>query len=329
MESKKSIIGIGNALMDIVVKLPDYQILQKNNLPKGSMILVDAETSVNINAQTAGFEKTLVPGGSVANTVHGLASFGVRTAFVGKVGNDELGKQYANGLSEIGATPQLFKSTNATGVAMALVTPDSERTFATYLGAAIEMSADDISIDLFRDFDIAYVEGYLVQNHDLVRKVVEMARKAGLIIAIDLASYNVVEENIDFLKEIIKDHVDIIFANEDEVKAFTGQEPEEAIKTLMDICDIAVVKLGKMGSIIYNGSDLYRIGISGSTCVDTTGAGDLYAAGFLYGLSCNFDLKTCGRIAAITAGHVIKVYGARMDKTMWKALLADVEKMFV
>jgi len=329
MESKKNIIGIGNALMDIVVKLPDNQILQKNNLPKGSMILVDAETSLNINSQTAGYEKSLVPGGSVANTVHGLASFGVRTAFVGKVGNDELGEQYANGLSEIGATPQLFKSTTATGVAMALVTPDSERTFATYLGAAIEMSADDISIDLFRDFDIAYVEGYLVQNHDLVRKVVEMARKAGLIIAIDLASYNVVEENIDFLKEIIKDHVDIIFANEDEVKAFTGLEPEEAILSLMDICDIAVIKLGKNGSIIYNGNDLYRIGIAGTTCIDTTGAGDLYAAGFLYGFSCNFDLETCGRIAAITAGHVIKVYGARMDKAQWNELISDVNKMFV
>jgi sugar/nucleoside kinase (ribokinase family) len=329
MESKKSIIGIGNALMDIVVKLPDDRILLENNLPKGSMILVDAETSENINLQTVGLNKTLVPGGSVANTVHGLASFGVRTAFIGKVGNDELGKQYANGLSEIGASPQLFTSSTPTGVAMALVTPDSERTFATYLGAAIEMPSEDITMDLFRSFDIAYVEGYLVQNHALIRKVVEMARKAGLIIAIDLASYNVVEENIDFLKEIIKDHIDIIFANEDEVKAFTGMEPEEAILSLMDICDIAVVKLGKQGSIIYNGTDLIRIGIAGTTCVDTTGAGDLYAAGFLYGLSCNFDLETCGRIAAITAGHVIKGYGARMDLARWDELISDVKKMFV
>ena len=209
MQPKKSIIGIGNALMDIVVKLPNDDILQKNNLPKGGMILVNSATSNDINAQTSNFERNLVPGGSAANTIDGLANLGVETAFVGKVGNDQLGEKYAQGLSTIGVNPQLFKSETQTGVAMALVSTDSERTFATYLGAAVELTADDITIDLFRDFDYAYIEGYLVQNHDLVRKVAEMARKAGLTTALDLASFNVVEENLDFLKEIIKEHVDI------------------------------------------------------------------------------------------------------------------------
>lgn len=318
MSTQKRIIGIGNALMDVVVKLPNDEILKQNNLPKGSMILVDAETSAGINEQTKKFEKILAPGGSVANTIDGLAHLGADAAFIGKVGKDELGKKYHDGLLAIGAKPNLFETNTSTGVAMALVTPDSERTFGTYLGAAIELSAADISIELFREYDIAYIEGYLVQNHDLVRKAAEMARKAGLTIAIDLASYNVVEQNLDFLKEIVNEYVDIIFANEEEAKAFTGQEPEQAILTLSELCDIAVIKVGKKGSLIKSGDELIQVGIIEANCIDTTGAGDLYAAGFLYGLSNRFDLKKCGEIASITSGNVITVYGARMDETIWK-----------
>jgi sugar/nucleoside kinase (ribokinase family) len=328
MQSKKSIIGIGNALMDIVVQLPNDEILAKNGLPRGSMVLVDFETSNDINAQTTPFERIWMPGGSVANTIDGLANLGIETAFVGKVGNDPVGDNYAEGLMKLGVRPHLFKSDTPTGIAMALVSPDSERTFATYLGAAVELNAEEITIDLFRDYDFAYVEGYLVQNHELVRKAVEMARKAGLTTALDLASYNVVEENLAFLKEIIKEHVDIIFANEDEAKAFTGLEAEAAVHAMLEYCDIAVVKTGKNGSLICNGEDLFRIEIFGDTCVDTTGAGDLYAAGFLYGLSCNFDIETSGRIASVVAGHVVKVYGARMDAILWNDVRSEVEKIF-
>lgn len=327
MSTKKSIIGIGNALMDIVVKLPNDEILKQNNLPKGSMILVDAETSASINQQTNDFEKLLAPGGSVANTIDGLAHLGADAAFVGKVGKDELGKKYHDDLVAIGAKPNLFESETSTGVAMALVTPDSERTFGTYLGAAIELSPNDLNIELFREHDIAYIEGYLVQNHDLVRKAAEMARKAGLTIAIDLASYNIVEENIDFLKEIVSEYVDIIFANEEEAKAFTGQEPEEAILTLAGLCDIAIVKVGKKGSLIKSGKELIRIGIIEAKCIDTTGAGDLYAAGFLYGLANNFNFQKCGEIASITAGNVISVYGARMNETTWEDINIKVASL--
>ena len=210
---------------------------------------------------------------------------------------------------------------------MALVTPDSERTFGTFLGAAIELSTDDVNIELFRGHDIAYIEGYLVQNHDLVRKAAEMARKAGLTIAIDLASYNVVEENIDFLNEIISEYVDIIFANEEEAKAFTGQEPEEAVLKLADLCDIAVVKVGKEGSLIKSGDELIKVGIIEANCIDTTGAGDLYAAGFLFGLANRFDLKKCGEIASITSGNVISVYGARMDTATWENIKTKVNSL--
>jgi len=313
--------------MDIVVKLTNDEILLQNNLPKGSMILVDAETSASINQQTEGFEKMLTPGGSVANTIHGLAHLGVETGFIGKVGNDVLGAIYEEELSKIGAKPLLFKSSTATGVAMALVTPDSERTFGTYLGAAIELTAEDLTIDLFRNYEIAYIEGYLVQNHLLIRKAIEMARKAGLTIAIDLASYNVVESNLDFLKEIVAEYVDIIFANEEEAKVFTGKEPEEAIKILGDLCEIAVVKVGSKGSLIAKNDKIISVGTIGSNCIDTTGAGDLYASGFLYGFANDFSMEICGKIGAITAGNVITVYGARMDNNQWEDIKNQINKV--
>jgi len=325
--NSKSIIGIGNALMDIVVKLPDFEVIQKNNLPKGSMTLIDAETSKNLNNQTNQFAKILTPGGSVANTVHGLAYLGAKAGFIGKVGNDELGEKYFNELEQIGAKPILLKSNTSTGIAMALVSPDSERTFGTYLGAAVELSPEDITIDLFRNYDIAYIEGYLVQNHDLVLKASEMARKAGLTIALDLASFNVVEENLDFLKHIVEEYVDIIFANEEEAKAFTGVEPEKAIDVLGNMCDIAIVKIGKNGSLIKYNDAVILVDAIGTECIDTTGAGDLYAAGFLYGFSKGLPMEVCGKIASIVAGKVITVYGARMDQSLWNVILDDVKKL--
>ena len=324
MDSKK-IIGIGNALMDIVVKLKDDSIPEKNNLPKGSMTLVDAKTSSDINRQTEGYEKILTPGGSVANTIHGLAYLGIKPGFIGKVGDDELGQIYQDELEKIGAAPVLFKSSTSTGVAMALVTPDSERTFGTYLGAAVELSPEELTASLFHGYDIAYIEGYLVQNHELVRKAAVLAHEAGLTIAVDLASYNVVESNLDFLREIITNYVDIVFANEEEAKAFTGKDPENALDELSHLCKIAVVKTGAKGSLIGTGDTRINVGITGTTCVDTTGAGDLYAAGFLYGFAKGLPLELCGKIASVIAGKVITVYGARMDNTLWKIILNDIE----
>ncbi|HPR33207.1 MAG TPA: adenosine kinase [Prolixibacteraceae bacterium] len=323
--TEKTIIGIGNALMDIVVKLPNDDILYRNALPKGSMTLVDASVSESIRQQTEGMEKILTPGGSVANTIYGLACLGAGASFIGKVGDDELGRLYGNELTRFGARPQLFQSeTTPTGVAMALVTPDSERTFGTYLGAAIELSASDLTPHLFAGHQIAYIEGYLVQNHDLVRQAAQLARETGLTIALDLASYNVVESNRAFLDGIVREYVDILFANEDEAKAFTGKEPREALTEMAGLCNMAVVKTGSRGSLVQRGTEVHEIGITGSHCIDTTGAGDLYASGFLYGLSRSLPLEICGKIGAITAGKVITVYGARMEPDLWDSIHREI-----
>ncbi len=325
----KKIIGIGNALMDVVVKLPDHSLLEQFNLPKGSMVLVDAAASSSINQSTSDLDWMVAPGGSVANAISGLANLGTKTAFIGKVGSDDMGRAYSSELEKNGIIPKLFGSSTSTGLAMALVTPDGERTFATYLGAAIELEADNLSEELFIGYDFAYIEGYLVQNHDLLYNAMNLCKKAGLKIVLDLASYNVVKENLAFLKEMVNTYVDIVFANEDEAMAFTGKEPYEAVEELARLTQVAVVKLGKEGSLIRSHAGATeKIGVHGSfQCVDTTGAGDLYSAGFLHAYALGHPLSVCGEAGALVAGYVVSVFGARMTADMWNSIRLDLNKI--
>ncbi|HQE55250.1 adenosine kinase [Tenuifilum sp.] len=322
-------LGLGNALVDILVQLPNDAKLFELNLPKGSMQLVDAERMQSILAQTEGLPRTLAAGGSAANTIHGLANLGMSTAFIGKVGDDSFGQAFANDMIQNGITPIMLKGNAESGRALAFITPDSERTFAVYLGAAIEMTPNDLDPSLFNGYTHFHIEGYLVQNHGLVRKAVELAKQSGCSISLDLASYNVVDENRDFLREVVKNYVDIVFANEEEAKAFTGKTPVEALHELGKLADIAVVKLGADGSLIKQGETTFEVGVIEVSSIDTTGAGDLYAAGFLYGLSKGLSLLKCGEIGAILSGHVIEVLGPKMDGIRWskvKDLVLEVEK---
>ncbi len=336
----KKILGMGNALVDIMIPLEDEKILEQLGLPKGSMQLVDKNRSSQILHVLAGLEKSLSAGGSAANTIHGLATLGAKTGYIGVIGEDELGGSFVRDMINAGVDPHLIHSTEETGRAIALVTPDSERTFATFLGAAIELSADHFEVgsqqpevgsqhpasgiphpasyhQLFKGYDYFHIEGYLVQNHALVEKAVHLARAENLIISIDLASYNVVEANREFLQHIISEYVDIVFANEEEAKAITGKEPVEALNILAGTCKIAIVKTGSKGSLVKSGGEVVEIGVIPVNPIDTTGAGDLYAAGFLYGHSLGMPLQRCGEIGAILAGNVIEVIGSKMTETQW------------
>ncbi|NLB86457.1 MAG: adenosine kinase, partial [Bacteroidales bacterium] len=267
------IIALGNALVDVMTMLTDDSVLEKLNLPKGSMQLVDQETSQNIQKFTADFSKSLASGGSAANTIRSLANLGVSTGFVGKICDDEMGKFFAEDMKKTGVFPHLKKTSTPTGIAVALISPDSERTFATYLGAASELSAEDISDLTFKGFDILHIEGYLIFNNELIEKAVATAKKAGLKVSIDLASYNIVEENLDFLKYLIDKYIDIVFANEEEAKAFTGQEPEQALEMISSLCEIAVVKVGRQGSLVKGFNEKHAVAAIKAKPIDTTGAG--------------------------------------------------------
>ena len=223
--------------------------------------------------------------------------------------------------------PLLLTSATPSGRCVVLVSPDGERTMCTYLGAASELTAGDLSPDMFKGYDIFHIEGYLVQNNDLIRKAVKLASEAGLTVSIDLASYNVVEENLDFLKEIVSKYVDVVFANEDEARAFTGKSPSEALEAISKHVRIAVVKTGKEGSLVKSADGTFRVPARKANCIDTTGAGDLYATGFLFGMACELPLERCGEIASLVAGHVVEVLGAKIPDVAWEEIRSEVSNV--
>lgn len=323
------VLGMGNALVDIITRLEDDKLLKTFGLPKGSMTLVDFETSNFINSETAGLLKQKASGGSAANTIHGLAHLGVDTGFIGMVGNDDLGTFFYKDMRNKNIKPILFKSVTETGRAVALISPDSERTFATYLGAAVELSTEDLNSSIFKGYDYLYIEGYLVQDNQLIEKAVRLAKKRGLKVCVDLASYNIVEEHKSVFHALLEEGVDIVFANNMEAEALTGEKPEKAVRILGESVDIAVVKTGAEGSLVFSDGELTRIGVRPSNPIDTTGAGDMYSAGFLYGLINGQSMEICGKIGAILAGRVIEVYGAKMDESVWENLRREIKSLLV
>lgn len=321
------VLGIGNALVDILLQLDDELLLEKLKLPKGSMQLITQEDVPTIGREIESMPAVMASGGSAANTIHGLAILGAQCGFIGKVGDDELGIFYKKDFAEANVHTKLFETNTVTGRAYTFVTPDSERTFATYLGAAIELTAKDLVPELFAGYDILHLEGYLVQNTALIERALKIAKSSGMKTSVDLASFNVVENSLDFLSRIIPEYVDIVFANEEESKAYTGKSPSSALEEIADQCEIAIVKVGKEGSLIQSGENTYQVGIIPVLPLDTTGAGDQYAAGFLFGMLKELPVKKCGEIGAILAGNVIENYGARVHADLWPKMLEKVDEI--
>lgn len=325
--SLPKVLGIGNALVDVISVLKDDSVLEKFGLPRGSMTLVDTELSEKIYDATYSEKSELTTGGSVANTMRSLASLGGNGGYLGKIGDDKLGKLFQHDFERKGITTHLIKSDIDTGRVMGLVSPDSERTMATYLGAAADLQPKDFTPQLFEGYDYLYMEGYLVFNHDLIKAGVEMAKAKGLKVAIDLASFNVVEANLEFLKDLIKNYVDIVFANEEEAKSFTGKEPEEALHEIAKDCELAIVKVGKDGSFIKYKNEVVKVRTIKANALDTTGAGDSYAAGFFYGLTNGYNLEICGKIAALVSGKVVEVMGANLPDEQWAEIKKEIVKI--
>lgn len=315
--SNMNILGIGNALVDILVLPDDDQIINDLNLPKGGMTLVDQELSATIQQKIAHLNTKIATGGSVANAINGIARLEVPCGYIGAVGKDKLGLLFRNEMMNNGITTLLKETDLPTGRAVGFVSPDGERTFATYLGAAVDMTATDIIPKLFDKFELFFIEGYLVFNPALIISAASMAKSLGLKIALDLASYNVVEANLDILNELVDHYIDIIFANEEEAKSFTGLKPEDALTNLASRCDIAVVKVGKDGAYVQQGNQKFHIPAIGSEVIDTTGAGDFFAAGFLAGLAKGYDLEKCGKLGSLLASKVIRVIGAELSSGDW------------
>jgi len=316
----KRVLGLGNALVDILIRMDNDSYLDEFELPRGSMTLINDVKAKTIQDNTKHLTKDIVCGGSASNTISGLANLGGSCGYIGKIGTDEFGEIFRTDLQHMQVSPYLQTCETKTGIATTLISKDGERTFGTYLGAAVELSADDLRPEFFTGYDFLHIEGYLIVNHELMTRAMILARENGLKISIDMASYNVVEANLEYLKPIIKEYVDILFANEEESKALTGKEPEESLHEIAKDVDVSIVKVGAKGSLISTKGIVNEILPIQATCLDTTGAGDLYAAGFLYGLTKNLSPEKCGQLGSLLGGNVVQVYGARMDEDRWRGI---------
>ena len=319
------VIGIGNALVDALVQVPNDDILTKLELPKGSMQLIDTDRYQKISKIMSQMDVKRSTGGSASNTIVALANLGAAPAFIGKVSDDENGRFFADNCKTLGINAHLLPDELPTGVASTFISADGQRTFGTYLGAAARLTADDMRKEWFEGYDYFYIEGYLVQNHDLIECAVDMAHQAGLKVCLDLASYNIVEGDRDFF-EYLLGKTDIVFANEEEARAFTGKEARQALDELAQLCEIAVVKVGKDGAMVRCGEDFaQQAAMDVNQVVDTTAAGDFFAAGFLYAHSLGRDLQACLYAGSTLSGHVIQVVGSKLSNEVWQEIKKELQ----
>jgi len=319
------LIGIGSALVDQLAHVPESLL---DGVPggKGGMELVERHHMVDLLARLP-IPPSRVSGGSAANTAVGVARLGMSAGLLTKIGDDERGRYYRARVEDAGLDTAAFKVSAdvATGTCLCLITPDSQRTMRTYLGASATLEPGDIGVGDFSGCTHAYVEGYLLFSQALMHHVLKTAARAGCSIALDLAAPEVVRASSEILPDILRKHVDIVLANEDEARAFAGTSDErEALAALSRLCRIAVVKLGARGALIRSGVDTYEIPARKVRAVDTTGAGDLWAAGFMYGLCRGMSLPQAGAAGAVLGAEVVKVTGAALPAETWSRLRSEI-----
>jgi sugar/nucleoside kinase (ribokinase family) len=319
--AKTLIVGVGSALMDILL-LEEERFLDSSGLKKGGMIHAENSTVIEALLSRSKAKQSIVPGGSACNTIVGIGSLGGQARFVGKRGNDDLGMQFEASLRKHNVEPILFTSDSPTGRVLSIITPDSQRSMFTFLGASSEMKPEEILPEHFKNAAVVHIEGYLLFNEALLLASLKAAKESGALISLDLASYTVVEASMHILDDLINDYVDILIANEDEARAFTGLTSEEkALEILAKKADIAVLKIGKRGSLVGHNGKTVKIDRMGSgEAVDTTGAGDLWAAGFLYGLVNGYSIEACGKLGSACGWEVCQVVGASIPDEGWKKI---------
>ncbi|PPR43544.1 MAG: 5-dehydro-2-deoxygluconokinase [Alphaproteobacteria bacterium MarineAlpha6_Bin2] len=314
------LLGIGNAVVDVLYET-DEEFIKNNQLEKGIMTLIDEEKAEKFySSLKQGIE---VSGGSVANTTVGFASLSGKPAFIGKVKDDKLGKTFSQSLTSAGVLFKTEPIINGPGTARSFifVTPDAHRTMNTYIGACSLLSPKDIDDQIIKNSKIIFLEGYVWEENlakESLVKAAEIARKANNKVALTLSDPFCVKKHRSEFEELIKKHIDILFANEFEAKELCQtQDLEESAKEISNMTEIAVVTRSEKGAKIYNAKETIEIKAKVFNAVkDTTGAGDLFAAGFLYGLSKKFSILKSGNIAAITAGEIISHFGARPETNL-------------
>jgi sugar/nucleoside kinase (ribokinase family) len=320
------VVGIGNAIVDILAHCDDA-FIDRMGLNKGAMTLIDAGRAEELyQAMGPAIE---ISGGCAANTVVGVASLGGKAAFIGKVGNDQLGGIFRHDVRSAGVHYDIAPATTTTPTArsMILVTPDAERTMNTHLGACHELTPDDIAPHLIQRARVTYLEGYLWDPplaKEAFLKAARIAHDAGQEVALSLSDSFCVQRYLAEFQDLVRNHVDILFANIGEITALWETEDwHEAARITQQHCDLAALTRSELGSVIVTPDEMIEIPAwPVDHIVDLTGAGDLYASGFLYGYTHGRDFAACGRIASLAAGEIISHIGARPETPLAELVLS-------
>jgi sugar/nucleoside kinase (ribokinase family) len=314
------VVGIGNAVLDVIAHADDA-FLQKHGLVKGTMRLVDGGEAERLYGDMGpGVEMS---GGSVANTMAGIASLGGRAGFLGKVRDDTLGQVFRHDITAAGVTYRMAAATSgpATARCLILVTPDAQRTMNTFLGACVELGPEDLDRDLIAGASVTYLEGYLFdppRAKAAIREAAGLAHAAGRKVSLSLSDPFCVERHRDDFRDLVKNHVDILFANEIEICAlYETTDFDAAARAVRGDCEIAALTRSAHGSVIVTAKETLAVPPEpAARLVDTTGAGDLYASGFLYGLTHGRPLAICGRLGSLAAAEIISHVGARPEASL-------------
>ena len=310
-------VGVGAALVDLLLEEKDV-FLQDLGAEKGGMTLVESALIEKALQQTSS-EIKMVPGGSACNTLVGIGNLGGRARMIGRVGQDTLADHFRSGLKAAKVEDGLLVSSDSeTGRVLSVVTPDAQRTMFTYLGASSGISPADLRDSDFEGAALVHLEGYLLFNRPVVDRVLELARKHHVRIALDMGSFQVVQICRELIDELFaKRLIYILLANEDEAKAYTGLGDSDSLEVFADKVDIAVVKIGKDGALVARGSERFDVDAHLVEAIDTTGAGDLWASGFLYGLNHGLSLENSANLGCKVGSEVVQVMGAVIPGAGW------------
>lgn len=320
------VVGIGNALMDILVEASD-DLIRSCGLRRGEMRLVEEPEARALlqRVEAQGTVRQVVPGGSCANTVTAVARLGGRAAFAGAVGRDAYGDRYEQAMRADGVTTHLARREGLTGHALTLISSDGERTFAVCVGAAGAVGRSEIVEDVIAGGAVLHVEGYLLDHpaaRTAVGRAMARARRAGGQVSLDVSDPGVVRRHRARLLDAIRRYRPLVFANDVEAEALTGQGPAEAAATLARHSPLVAVKCGARGSILQRGEEVVRIPARRARAVDTTGAGDAYAAAILYGFTHGWSLARCGAVASELGACIVEQFGARATFDVQRAVAA-------
>ncbi len=317
---KLDVVGIGNAIVDVLVQIEE-DFLRENSLQKGNMALIDELQAKKLYSRaSAGLESS---GGSAANTLACLAQLGSKVGFIGRVKNDQLGEIFTDDLRASGAifnTPPVTAGPS-TARCMIFVTPDAQRTMCTYLGASVFLEPSDLDLTLTENAKVLYLEGYLWDSPAAKRAFIaasETTKAAGGQVSLSLSDSFCVDRHRESFLDLVNNHIDILFANEEEVKAlFNKASLKEALNELKSMCKIAAITSGAKGSIVIADGEIHEIKpYQVGSLIDTTGAGDIYAGAFLHEYTNGSDLYKCGQIASLCAGHIVTQLGSRSNQPL-------------